>query len=99
METLRAADLAARLAQTNYRRPFRRYQSLALQAFERRHAAGERRAYIVLPPGAGKTVLGLEIGRRLGQRVVALCPNTAVQAQWLHQWQDFQPAPNPWIGE
>src|SRR6185312_10509988 len=75
-----------------YRYPFRRYQALALDAFERAHAEGQRRAYLVLPPGAGKTALGLEIARRLGNRTLALGPNTAIQAQWLAQWQDFQPS-------
>jgi superfamily II DNA or RNA helicase len=78
-----------------YRRALRRYQRLALDAFEEGRAAGQQRAYLVLPPGAGKTVLGLEAARRLGQRTLVLCPNTAVQAQWLRQWQDFQPAVVP----
>src|SRR5262245_51371984 len=91
MQTQLAPDLAARFAETAYDRPFRRCQQLAVDAFERRRAAGQRRAYLVLPPGAGKTVIGLEIARRLSRRTVVLCPNTAVQAQWLRQWQDFQP--------
>ena len=84
--------MSTRFASIAYRRPLRRYQQLAVEAFERARAAGQRRAYLVLPPGAGKTVLGLEIARRLGNRTMALCPNTAVQSQWLRQWQDFQPA-------
>ena len=68
---------------------FRRYQSLALDAVDHLVAAGERRAYLVLPPGAGKTVLGLEVARRIGRRTLVLTPNTAVQAQWLAQWKGF----------
>ncbi len=68
---------------------FRRYQSLALDAVEQLSAAGERRAYLVLPPGAGKTVLGLEVARRIGRRTLVLTPNTAVQAQWLAEWKRF----------
>jgi superfamily II DNA or RNA helicase len=79
-------------SQVSYRHPFRRYQALALEAFEKARAEGRRRTYLVLPPGAGKTVLGLEIARRLGNRTLALGPNTAIQAQWLAQWQDFQPS-------
>jgi superfamily II DNA or RNA helicase len=85
-------ELAAGFARTRYPRSLRRYQRLALDAFERGRDAGQRRAYLVLPPGAGKTVLGLEAARRLGRRTLVLTPNTAVQAQWLRQWQDFQPA-------
>ncbi len=81
-------DLLAKVA---YRRPLHRYQQLAIDAFESARASGRRRSYLVLPPGAGKTVLGLEIARRLGNRTLVLGPNTAIQAQWLSQWQDFLP--------
>jgi hypothetical protein len=73
-------------------KPLRRYQSLALAAFEEQRSGGGQRAYLVLPPGAGKTVLGLESARRLGQRTLCLCPNTAVQSQWVRQWDEFSPA-------
>ena len=79
-------------SRVSYRHPFRRYQALALDAFEQARAEGRHRAYLVLPPGAGKTVLGLEIARRLGNQTLALGPNTAIQAQWSAQWQDFQPS-------
>jgi len=77
---------------TQFRLPLRHYQRLALEAFDQQRAKGGHRAYLVLPPGAGKTVLGLEAARRLGQRTLILCPNTAVQTQWLYQWTDFCPA-------
>ncbi|MDQ6919298.1 MAG: DEAD/DEAH box helicase family protein, partial [Candidatus Dormibacteraeota bacterium] len=75
-----------------YPQPFRRYQLLALDAFEKARAEGRRRAYIVMPPGSGKTLLGLEIARRLGNRTLCLGPNTAIQVQWVEQWQAFHPA-------
>ncbi|MBV9582260.1 MAG: DEAD/DEAH box helicase family protein, partial [Chloroflexi bacterium] len=78
-----------------FTRPFRRYQSLALDAFDQQSSGGRKRAYLVLPPGAGKTVLGLEAARRLGQRTLCLCPNTAVQSQWLSQWAMFSPSNVP----
>ncbi len=74
-----------------FRGTFRRYQVLALDAVERIRAAGERQAYVVMPPGAGKTILGLEIARRVGRRTLVLTPNTAVQGQWLRQWEQFGP--------
>src|ERR1700730_5551807 len=85
------ASLEQALAATSFGRPLRRYQQLALDAFERRRTEGGKRAYLVLPPGAGKTVLGLEAIRRLGRRALCLCPNTAVQMQWVQQWSDFAP--------
>jgi superfamily II DNA or RNA helicase len=74
-----------------YGRPLRRYQALALEAFERGRAGGRRHAYLVMPPGSGKTVLGLEIARRLGQRTLVLSPNTAIQVQWVREWRGFEP--------
>ncbi len=68
---------------------FRRYQRSALEAVDGLRAAGECQAYVVMPPGSGKTVLGLEAARRIGRRTLVLTPNTAVQAQWLRQWEQF----------
>jgi superfamily II DNA or RNA helicase len=79
--------------------PFRRYQQLALEAFERAHAHGDRRIYLAMPPGSGKTVLGLEIARRVGRPTLVLSPTTAIQAQWLEEWGRFSPATVPASGE
>ena len=49
------------------------------------------RAWVVLPPGMGKTLIGLEAARRLGETVVVLTPNTAIQSQWLREWRRFAP--------
>jgi superfamily II DNA or RNA helicase len=62
---------------------WRRYQELALEAFERDRRAGRRSTHVLAPPGSGKTLLGMELVRRLGMRALVLCPNSAVQAQWL----------------
>ena len=74
-------------------RPLWPHQEKALAAFEEgrnRHAAA---TYLVVPPGGGKTLIGLEAVRRLGRPAVVLCPNTAIQAQWAAQWQTaFTPA-------
>jgi superfamily II DNA or RNA helicase len=63
---------------------WRHYQTLALDAFETDRRHRRRRTHIVAPPGSGKTLLGMEIVRRLGARALVLVPNTAVQEQWLH---------------
>jgi superfamily II DNA or RNA helicase len=48
----------------------------------------------VVPPGGGKTLIGLEAARRLARPTVVLCPNTAIQAQWIAQWRTgFVPEP------
>ncbi|MEX0426953.1 DEAD/DEAH box helicase [Nocardioides sp. DS6] len=66
----------------------RRHQRLALDALDGAWAQGRDRAWVALPPGAGKTLVGLETVRRLGDRVrrtVVLSPNTAIAAQWVAQ--------------
>lgn len=55
----------------------RPYQEKALAAID-----GRRRTWVVLPPGAGKTLVGLEAARRLGRTTVVFVPNTAIQHQW-----------------
>lgn len=65
---------------------WRAYQTQALDALDAGVAAGDNRSYLVLPPGAGKTMIGLEAARRLGRRTLVLVPNTAVQAQWAVAW-------------
>lgn len=61
---------------------WRRYQELALEAFDRDVAAGRTRTHIVAPPGSGKTVLGLEIIARLRAPALVLAPTATIQAQW-----------------
>src|SRR5258708_3463824 len=57
-------------------------------------ATGSRSSYLVIPPGGGKTMIGLEAARRAGRRTLVLCPNTAIQAQWISQWHSaFGPPP------
>ena len=74
-------------------RPLRPHQQRALAAFETDRQRGNAATYLVVPPGGGKTLIGLEVARRLGRPTVVLCPNTAIQAQWIAQWQTaFAPA-------
>jgi superfamily II DNA or RNA helicase len=77
-----AADLASR----SFRGRWRQYQQRALDAFDRDVTLGDRSFYLVLPPGAGKTIVGLEAARRLGRRTLVLAPNNAVQGQWAAAW-------------
>jgi superfamily II DNA or RNA helicase len=75
-------DAGTALAQLRFRGTWRHYQELALEAFERDRAAGRTSTHLVAPPGSGKTLLGFEIVRRLGEPALVLAPNTAIQAQW-----------------
>lgn len=71
--------------------PFRIHQEEALAAIDAARTADRRRAWVVLPPGAGKTLVGLETIRRAGRRAVVFGPNTAIQEQWRNQWNRFVP--------
>jgi superfamily II DNA or RNA helicase len=72
-----------------FRHPFRKYQQQALDAFDR-DRTDDTRSYLVMPPGSGKTVVGLEAARRIGRRTLVLVPNTAVLGQWVDTWNtDF----------
>jgi superfamily II DNA or RNA helicase len=67
------------------------HQERALAVFDARIG---RSVYLVVPPGGGKTLIGLEAARRLGRPTVVLCPNTAIQTQWMTQWRaGFVPEP------
>lgn len=67
--------------------PLRVHQQQALEAVEKVIADGGKRAWVVLPPGAGKTLVGLETARRRGRKTVVFGPNTAIQSQWLRGWR------------
>jgi hypothetical protein len=66
------------------------HQQEALTALTGAWAAGRTRAWVALPPGAGKTLVGLMTVRdrvaagAVGKAVV-LGPNTAIQGQWAAQ--------------
>jgi superfamily II DNA or RNA helicase len=68
---------------------WRRYQTAAVAAFERDRKAGRRRTHLIAPPGSGKTLLGVEIVRRIGRRALVLTPNSAVQMQWPRTVRKF----------
>ena len=63
----------------------RDYQKEALQSLAERWQAGEQRTWLVLPPGSGKTLVGLTAARQLGRHTVVFVPNTAIQGQWIRQ--------------
>ena len=65
--------------------PLRRQQAEALAAIETAWSAGSLATWVVLPPGGGKTRVGLEALALSQNPAVVLCPNTAVQSQWIAQ--------------
>jgi superfamily II DNA or RNA helicase len=70
------------IADWRFNGSWRRYQQLALDAFERDRLAARDRTLLVAPPGSGKTIVGLEIVRRIGEPALVLCPSQTIQRQW-----------------
>lgn len=64
----------------------RGYQRRVIEAI-----AGRDNAWVVLPPGAGKTLTGIEAARRRGEPIVVFAPNTAIQGQWLELCGTYRP--------
>ena len=62
--------------------PLRLHQREALDAWRRNISAGVSRGWIVLPPGAGKTMVGVRAIRESGRTGVVFSPNIAIQGQW-----------------
>lgn len=80
-----------------FRHPWRGYQKRVLDELER--YLGDRKLHIVAAPGAGKTVLGLEVVRRLRKRTLILAPSILIRDQWAERLQqDFNDGIRPsWL--
>ncbi|WP_231443259.1 DEAD/DEAH box helicase family protein [Brevibacterium zhoupengii] len=79
----------------DHRPPLRRHQREALEALLESAGADSRRSWVVLPPGAGKTRVGIEHAQNLldgghVSKVVVFGPNTAIQTQWANAWDELR---------
>ena len=54
--------------------------------------------HVCAPPGSGKTLIGLELARRLGRRTLVLSPTTAVRDQWAEACRQFDVDPTAVAG-
>ena len=79
------------LANLHFRFPMRRYQEEILGLVDAKLAAGEREIHIVAPPGAGKTIIGLQLISTIKCPAIILCPNTTIQSQWGGKVDHFLP--------
>lgn len=62
---------------------WRDYQARILDEMEEHF--GDGRLHLVAAPGAGKTVLGLEIVRRIGRPALVFAPTIAIREQWAQR--------------
>lgn len=67
--------------------PFRDYQSRVLRQIE--DLLNDQKLHIVAAPGSGKTVLGLEVIRRLNQKTLILVPTINLRNQWKERFFDL----------
>jgi superfamily II DNA or RNA helicase len=71
--------------------PWRPYQARVLA--ELSEHLDDDRLNVIAPPGSGKTVLGLEVVRRLNQPTLILSPTITIRDQWVDRFvQLFLPA-------
>lgn len=75
----------------NFRYPMRGYQREILDLVNNKLALGEREIHIVAPPGAGKTIIGLQMISTLKCPALIVCPNTTIQSQWGGKLDLFLP--------
>jgi superfamily II DNA or RNA helicase len=74
-----------------FAKPWRPYQQRAIDEFDK-HLA-DRHFHLVAAPGSGKTVMGLEVVRRLARPALVLAPTLAIREQWVRRLiDDFLPA-------
>src|ERR1700721_379170 len=70
-----------------FRKTWRVYQSRLLD-----HLDGylqDNRLHLVAAPGSGKTVLGLEVIRRVNQPTLVLAPTITIRDQWIDRLVDL----------
>ena len=72
---------------TKFQFPWRPYQARILQELETH--LDDNRLHVVAAPGSGKTILGLEVVRRINQPTLILAPTIAIRDQWVTRLIDF----------
>lgn len=79
------------IKQLNFRYELRGYQKEILDLVRRKIESGRKEVHLVAPPGAGKTIIGLQILSHLKSPGLILSPNTTIQAQWSQKLHLFTP--------
>jgi superfamily II DNA or RNA helicase len=71
------------LSRMKFTGTWREYQARVLEELSQHF--GDERLHVVAAPGAGKTVLGLEIIRRIARPALVLAPTVAIRDQWANR--------------
>ncbi|WP_299716349.1 DEAD/DEAH box helicase family protein [uncultured Tenacibaculum sp.] len=75
------------LQKLHFKLQWRAYQAKVLENFDKH--IEDNHFHIVAPPGSGKTILGLEIVRRIGKKTLILAPTLTIRNQWNDRLQSF----------
>ncbi len=67
--------------------PWRPYQQRVLEELDQH--LEDQRLHVIAPPGSGKTVLGLEVIRRLDRPTLILAPTLAIRDQWIDRFVEL----------
>src|SRR5579883_388265 len=84
-------EVADKLNRLRFRFPLRKYQTEILDLVNEKVSDGEREVHVVAPPGAGKTIIGLQMVLNFKRPSLILTPNTTIQAQWSQKLSLFVP--------
>jgi superfamily II DNA or RNA helicase len=77
-----------------FQKTWRTYQAQLLEGLDL--YLDDKRLHLVAAPGSGKTVLGLEVVRRIGQPTLVLAPTITIRDQWVDRLVDcFLPTGEP----
>lgn len=76
-----------------FKYPWRNYQAKVLKELEI-HLL-DNKINVIAAPGAGKTVLGLEIVRRINKNVLILSPTITIKNQWVDRFLELFVQTNP----
>lgn len=66
---------------------WRDYQTEILKNFDK-HISDDH-FHIIAPPGSGKTILGIEVVKRLNKKTLILAPTLTIRNQWAERLQTF----------
>src|SRR5437667_5389486 len=82
-----------------FQNTWRSYQARVLEHLD--SYLDDKRVHIVAAPGSGKTILGLEIIRRINEPTLVLAPTITIRDQWVDRLgtcflAEGQPAPS-WV--
>lgn len=67
--------------------PWRSYQARILGELDTH--LNDEKLHVFAPPGSGKTILGLEVMRRLGRPTLILSPTLAIRNQWRDRFVEL----------